>query len=259
MKFKNRIKQLKELTCNRSVTTKNASLYLMITIPIIINSLVVSGLIAYFSSQQNHKQVNNIVDNYTDSISDRLFSHLDNSEAIKDISYNNQKVQLFSQVLNKYLAQLNFEFSTKLIVINKDGSIVASNFIKSENRSSFTAQDVVNYLQQKIRTFSNPNQTQQFSFEINQQYFVGQVTPWQNKELGLNLLVIVAVSKSELVSSSVENRNDPKLRYLTYLLPSTLLGILNYIWITSLIKDSSQSISEMGLLGTKPIKNPINK
>ena len=246
MKLKNRIKQLIKSIHKPSLGINNISLYLIILMPIIVNPLATDWLTQYFLIQQNSKNINKNVGNHADNISDRLLFHLNNSPQIKDISVDNHQNQLVSQILNKYLTQIDLDFSAKVIVINEDGLIIASNFQEINNKSSFAIQDVLIYLQQKFDSFSKINKAQQFDFKIKQNFLFGQITPWQSKALGLNGLVVVIIPKTEMIDQSDEQRSL-RLRYLTYLSSTAFLGILTCIWITRLIK-LNQSTSAIGLL-----------
>ncbi|HEY9767339.1 MAG TPA: response regulator [Coleofasciculaceae cyanobacterium] len=204
--------------------------------PIIANPLATDWLTQYFSIQQNSKNINKNVGNHADNISDRLLFYLNNSPQIKDISADNRQNQLLSQILNKYLTQADLDFSAKVIVINEDGLIIASNFREINNKSSFASQDVLIYLQQKFDSFSKINKAQQFDFKIKQNFLFGQVTPWQSKALGLNGLIVAIIPKTELMIDQSDEQRSLRLRYLTYLSSTVFLGILTCIWITRLIK-----------------------
>lgn len=261
MKLKNRIKQLIKSIHKPRLGINNISLYLIILMPIIVNPLATDWLTQYFLIQQNSQNINKNVGNHAENISDKLLFHLDNSPEIKDISADNRQNQLLSQILNKYLTQIELDFSAKVIVINEDGLIIASNFQEINNNPSFAIQDVLIYLQQKFDSFSKINKAQQFNFKIKQNFLFGQVTPWQSKALGLNGLVVVIIPRTELMIDQLDEQRSLRLKYLTYLSSTVFLGILTCIWITRLIKSNqlNQSTSAIGLPHNHPDNQQIAK
>ncbi len=248
MKLKNQIKKLIKGIHKPRLGIKNISLYLIILMPIIANPLAIDWLTQYFSTQQNYKNISDNVGNHTENISDRLLFYLDNAAEIQNISSDREPNQLLSEILNRYLTQIDLDFSAKVVVINEDGLIIASNLEQIDNRSSFAIQDVLIYLRQKFESLDNINNAQQFSFKIRQHFLFGQVTPWQSEALGLNGLVVVMIPQTELMLDESVQQSNLRRKYLIYLSSTAFLGILTCIWITRLIKSQSNQLTSMNEL-----------
>jgi signal transduction histidine kinase/CheY-like chemotaxis protein len=239
MKFKKRIKQLENIKSKIQMKRSKRSLYLLIVLTASFNSLATFGILEYSLTQDNNKIINQIGNSYTKKVSDRILLHLDSTEAAIKPKSKNLQTQSFKQLLDNYLSQINLGYSLETALIAQDGSIIGSNLDKTGANSVITDQNIWSYLQPKLNTFSNSklNQPRKFSFKINQQRFLAQVTPWQSQTLGLSWLV-VSIPQSELAISSVdENYSRSKYEYVIYLLSAIVLGILNYGWLTLLIKN----------------------
>ncbi|MGF1587760.1 MAG: response regulator [Pleurocapsa sp.] len=243
MKLKNRIKQLIKGIHKPGLGIKNLSLYLIILMPIIVNPLAIDWLTQYFVTQQNSKNISENVGNHAENISDRLLFYLNNSAEIQKISSDQPKNQLLSEILNRYLTQIDPDFSAKVVVFNEDGLIIASNFEQIGDRSSFAIQDVLIYLRQKFDSFNNINKAQQFSLKIRQNFLFGQVTPWQSQALDLNGLVVVMIPRTELMLDESAQQSSQRLKYLIYLSSTVVLGTLTCIWINRLIKSNSNQLT----------------
>ena len=239
MKFRNSLKQLANSLNKPNLIIEKSWLYLIILGAIIINPLVIDSLTRYFSGKQAPIKQNNLVSHQVKKVNQRVFSFLDNSAKNSNSNFNPQKSnsQLLPQQLDRYLIQIERDFLTKVVILDRNGSIIASNFSKAEDESASIARNFITQIRGELQLL-NINQAQQFNFENAQGRFVAQATPWQNNALGLNGLVVVAVP----VESSVVQRSDRKLRYSIYLLSTTLCGLFACIGIAQLTKDLSQQL-----------------
>ncbi|MEM9510876.1 MAG: response regulator, partial [Cyanobacteria bacterium P01_E01_bin.35] len=208
--------------------------------PILCNSLATIALIEYFWDLENKENINNVIDIQVENISDHLLLRLDNFKVAKDITFKELKVQIVSQMLEKYLSEIDIDYLVKVAIINQNGSIIASNFRKSKAKSALDDQAILTYLQPRFSNFSHLNQPKALSFKIRQQDFLGQVTPWPNQELDSNWLMLVVIPKSELGISSTAEHHDLLSKHFLYILPIILLGLLTYVWIILVINNLNQ-------------------
>lgn len=219
----------------------NRSLYLLILLISSLNSVAALGTAEYFGARNNHKIVNQIANSYTEKISDRLLSHLDSNEAAIDPNSKASQVQSLERRLDRYLSELDLDYTLKIAVIDPNGSIISSNLEKVKANSQITDQNLRHYFPLNLNIFSDFNQAYKFSFKIKQERFLGQATPWQSQTLGLSWLV-VTIPESELATGSVdENSLSSQHAYVIYLLSAIALGILNYAWFTFFIKKQNGS------------------
>jgi signal transduction histidine kinase/DNA-binding response OmpR family regulator len=249
MNFKKRIKQLENLKSKIQMKRSKRSLYLLIMLTTSFNSLAMFGILEYSLTQDKNKIINQIGNNYTKKVSDRILLHLNKTEsAIKPNSVDLQ-AQSFKQQLDNYLSEINLGYSFETALIAQDGSIIGSNLGKAGTNSVITDQNIWSYLQPKLNTSSNSelNRPRNFSFKINQQRVLAQVTPWESQTLGSSWLV-VTIPESELAIGSVdENYWQSKYQYLIYLLSAIVLGVLNYGWLTLLIRNKNLETKQHNL------------
>lgn len=240
MKFKRGIKQLKKGISHPYLETRNIWLHLVIFILIITNSLGAVGLLKYFSSKQNNKDIDRIADSYTQNISDRLLIHLDNSQKTNKVDLTDPKIGLSSQVLNEYLSKINIGLSAKVIIINQDSSIIASNFEESKTKSALSDQDILIHLQQKLDKLSDLDRPQKLNLTVKQQDLSTRVIPWINQESGQDFLVVITLPKSELLIDSPETENNLSSQ-VAYLLSTIILGLLTYAGTIAVFQKLNQS------------------
>ncbi|MGD1919886.1 MAG: hybrid sensor histidine kinase/response regulator [Pleurocapsa sp.] len=227
MKFKLVVIQLKLGISYPYVETRNIWLHLVIFILIITNSFLAVGLLKYFSFRQNNKDTDRFANSYALNVSDRLLMGLDSFQKADRADFADPKIALSSQVLNDYLSKINTDLSAKVAIIDRNGSIIASNFEESPSESALSDQDILIHLQQKLSNLSALEQPRQLSLNVKQQDFLSQVIPWITQELGQDFLVIVTLPKSELLVYSPEEENNLSSR-LAYLFSTIFLGLLTY-------------------------------
>jgi signal transduction histidine kinase/DNA-binding response OmpR family regulator len=252
MKFENKIKQLENIRSKIQMKKSNRFLYLSIVLTTSLNSLATFGIIEYFTARSNNEIVTQIANSYTQKISDRLLSHLDSTEAAIDPDSKTPQVQSFEQRFNGYLSKLDLSYSLKIALIDPDGSIIVSNLSKVAANSIVSdrvsnqvkEQNIWHHFPLKLNSFSDLNQPYKFSFKIKQQRFLGQATPWQSQKLGLSWLVVI-IPQSELGISPVDaNYLNSKYALVVCVLPAVILGVLNYAWLTLLIKNQNESLEQ---------------
>jgi signal transduction histidine kinase/CheY-like chemotaxis protein len=254
MNFTKRIKQLENIKSKIQMKRSKRSLYLLIMLTTSFNSLAMFGILEYSLTQDQNKIINQIGNNYTKKVSDRILLHLNSTESAIKPNSDDLPAQSFKQRLDNYLSKINLGYSLETAVIAQDGSIIGSNLGKAGANSVITDQNIWSYLQPKLDTLSNSklNQPRNFSFKINQERFLAQVTPWQSQTLGFSWLV-VTISQSELAIDSVdENYWQSKYQYVIYLLSAIVLGILNYGWLTLLSRNHNSEKEQHNLPNFNP-------
>lgn len=245
MRFKKKIRQSKERKTKLLSDRKTIPLWLIIIMPFILNIVATVSIVKYFSVSKEQKNIDNgnsIVNKSIANIRDRVFLHLYNFWETNDTIPQEQKAQLLPKVVNRYLQQLDVGFSATALIINRNGSIIASTYRLQGKMLSAATQDTLTYLNQRFNNFSDIQNVQRFSFG-GKHPIIGQIAPWKDNELGLDWLVIVTIPKSELNINSLVDSNQWKWNYLAYLLPANFLGILIYVWITIYIKNLSKTAS----------------
>ena len=245
MRFKNKIRQSKERKNKLLSGKKTIPLWLIIIMPFILNIVATVSVIEYFSISKEQKKIDNansIVNKSVANIRDRVFLHLYNFLETNDTIPPEQKAQLLPKVVNRYLQQLDVGFSATALIINRNGSIIASTYRLQGKMLSTATQDTLTYLNQRFDNFSDIKDVQRFSFG-EKQPILGQIAPWRDNELGLDWLVIVTIPESELNINPLLDSNQWRWKYLVYLLTANFLGILIYVWIAFYIKNLSKTAS----------------
>jgi signal transduction histidine kinase/CheY-like chemotaxis protein len=266
VKFNNLINQLKQRNKQLLVRSGNLPLYLAISVPLALNISLAVGSFAYFSARQAEMTINEIASKSSVSLSDRLMARLYNYVETTEIEEENRQAQIVNQTGN-YVQQISVGFAAKVIIIDKQGSIIASNYERQNNNFALATQDILNYLKKRFSNFSEIEQMQSFSFQTRQQHILVRVIPWRDRGLGLDWLTIVTIPKSELIERDDEifspsrietsslaagQRGTPQdllsnwklsrsnqlwKQYLAYLLPTVVSGIIIYFWLNLVIKN----------------------
>ncbi|MGF1541369.1 MAG: hybrid sensor histidine kinase/response regulator [Pleurocapsa sp.] len=215
-------------------------LYLAIAIPLVFDIAVTISLIKYFPPRQAEITIHKLVNRVSGNLGDRTRDHLYNYLGTRKIKTQNYQAEIASQTAN-YLQQIDLDLSTKIIIIDKQGEIIASNYHRQEDKSSLTTQDILSYLRKQFGNFSEIEKVELFSYETKQQRIWGRVTPWQEEQLGLDWLAIVTIAESELttISSSIEQSDQLLPQYLAYLLPTIVSGIIIYLLVSLFIKNQT--------------------
>ncbi len=240
MRSKNQTKPIKQLKSKLFQDLNSIPLCLVTIVPFILNIFVTVSLVEHSFSRPTQKKIEDLVKKSSSSINNSLSSHLDSYLETVKTSSNELNEQILSQTAINILQQIDVQYPIKAMIVGKNGSIIASNNQQQGNMLSPTSQETLIYLQKRYNNFSDIKQIQQFNFGEQQQRIWGQITPWQDNELGLNWLVIVTFPESEFKINPAQEKNKLRLEYLAYLLPTTLLGVITYIWITRIINHLSK-------------------
>ncbi len=183
--------------------------------------------------------------------------------------HNNQQeiigvlnIDLFLSNISDFLSQLEVSPSSKIFIIERDGTIIAKstsdkpwtrlngetqrmNILDSPNP---LIEQAAQFLQQNFGDFHSIKNEQSLVFQFqnpssgnkhHERSFI-QVTPWQD-ELGLDWLVVVAVPESDFMAQINANTRTTILLCLAALAVATLLGIYTARWISQPILRISQA------------------
>lgn len=242
MGFSNRIKNLKQGKSKLLLKMSRMPLYWIVIVPFMLNILATVSLIEYFSARHTQNNRHNIIDRASIESNKRLYSYLYNRVENSETSDK----QNFSptQAVNDYLQQAEVDVAAKIIIFNKNGLVIASNYNQQGNLSSISTEKILNNLKQQLGNFKDIDRSEQFSLTIDRQSILGQLTPWQDRNLGIDWLTLAIVPESELAAID-ETQPFPQWRqkYLAILLPITILGIVIYIWIALYIRRLSKTAS----------------
>lgn len=245
MRFKNQTRQSKERKTKLLLDKKTIPLWLIIIMPFILNIVATVSIVEYFFVSKEQKNIDNgnsIVNKSVANIRDRVFLHLYNFWETNDTIPREQKAQLLPKVINRYLQQLDVGFSATTLIINRNGSIIASTYRLQDKMLSAATQDTLTYLNQRFDSFSDIKDVQRFTFG-EKHPILGQIAPWKDNELGFDWLVIVTIPESELNINPFVDSYNWRWKYLVYLLSANFLGILIYVWIAFSIKNLSKTAS----------------
>jgi signal transduction histidine kinase/ActR/RegA family two-component response regulator len=177
-------------------------------------------------------------------------------------------VDLLLSAMGELLRQINLSPSAKIVVLERDGNIIASsvaeplyqtvagkterlNIAHSRNPALKAA---VEQLQVQYGSLQTLNQAQQLKFKWAGEHQYAQVTPWQDGH-GLNWLVVVTVPESDFMGQIQANTRTTVLLCLLALCGAILLGLMTSRWITQPIlnlQQASQAIASGQLDQTLP-------
>ena len=219
------LKRLKQHR-NKFSDLDNLPISVITIVPFALHILVTICTIEYFCVARDRTITQNAVT--TSSIkSDRVFSRLDNY--LDDSSSVPQKLNPSSiENLNNFLQQLRSDIPglTEVVIQEKDGSIVTE-----LSRARLQADlDPYSQLDSKLDR------------SIVEKKIVRQIPVDDNRDW----LVTVAMQTPVSSINNVRSPNQIRLQYLSYLLPTTLLGIAACIWL-------KRSLNSAG--ATTPIQN----
>ncbi len=225
----------------------------VIAIPLVLNIWVTVGSIKYFSARQAEMTMNDITRQSSTDISDRILAHLYNYVETTDVDGENRQAQIANQTAN-YLQQISVSFAAQVVVIDKQGRIIASNHDGQKNKFSLATQDILNYLRERLSNFSEIEEVKSFSFKTKQQRILVRIIPWQDRRLDLDWLAIVTIPESELTIDSLAKSDQLWRQYLAYLLPTMVLGIIIYCWLSWVIKNQLDRATKEPNSGLQEVK-----
>ena len=196
-------------------------------IPFVLQVFVTIGIVEYFAVRNLGKNADLESDRTLNDASQSVLSNLnkylesaDSEELDRIDSQSNLADRKLNRKLNILLQQLKSETPfDEIALVRKNGSIVASSYALPKLQ---------------LVSGSNARQIQNFSL-VRGNKIVGQIAPLSdnqsNKQLREPLQVAVIVQQSE--------QNKLRIRYLSYLLATTILGILICLWLEHSMRNSS--------------------
>jgi signal transduction histidine kinase/DNA-binding response OmpR family regulator len=104
MKFKDRIKRLTSIKSKVQTKNSNRSWFLLIVLPIALNSLAIFGILEYLSAQKDPRTINHVGDRPALPI-------LDTAEAKIKVKLNHPQLQFLEQGIYKYWSEINYLLS----------------------------------------------------------------------------------------------------------------------------------------------------
>ena len=208
----------------------NLPLSLVAIVPFTLHILVTVCLFEYFLISRARIADNKAVQPLTET-SDRVFSRLDNylddSGSIPQESASNSL-----EDLNSFLLQLKLDVPeiTEVVIQEQNGQIVF------ELDYTTTPQ---------IKSSLNNSQSSLESSQAIVERTVTRSIPVGNDSM--NLLVTIAMQTPMAFDDRASNISRIRLQYLGYLLPTTLLGVLTYMWLERSLRSSLEESPEQNL------------
>jgi signal transduction histidine kinase/CheY-like chemotaxis protein len=251
MRLRNLIKRLKY--------PRSIPLYLVTIVPLIVHIGITLNLVNYFTFRREQQITQNLANQSSESIRDRVFPRLDNYPEPLDNQPDSQETKSFVNNVNNLLPQIDVPYLANVILIDNKGSILASNHRQQD--SKLTEEDAITSLERRFPNLTQIKKPENFNFAIKQEQFLAQAIPWQNSKLNENYLLIVTIPKSEL--TSILNQQPEQLwqKHLVYLLPTTLLAVISYMWLAHIINKLSKNARAIaqGQLNVTIKKAPITE
>jgi signal transduction histidine kinase/CheY-like chemotaxis protein len=231
--------RLKDLNLNKRLTYPiSIPLCLVTVVPLIVHVGIILNLVDYFSLRREQQITQNIAEQSSTSIGDRVFPRLDNYLKPINAKPDGQQTEDFVNNVNDFLPQIDVPYSANVILINNDGSILASNHSQQDRR--LTAQDAITSLQRRFPNLTEIKKPEKFNFATGQKQFLAQAIPWQHSKLDENYLLLVTIPKSEL--TPIFNQQPGEWQdSLAYLLPTTFLAAITYLWFAHIIEKLSKN------------------
>lgn len=182
-------------------------------------------------------------------------------------------VDLLLSGISQFLQQIDLSPSAKIMVLERDGNIIASSTSKplitvvngTVERLNITNGQINNGLDPVLKTavqqvtknfgaLAQLNQPQQIEFKQEGERHFAQITPWKDNR-GLDWLVVVTVPESDFMAEINANTQMTILLCLTALGLATILGMFTSRWIAQPIlnfRQASQAIANGQLDQTVP-------
>jgi PAS domain S-box-containing protein len=173
--------------------------------------------------------------------------------------------------ISDFLTQLNVSRSGKILILERDGKLVAGSSLnpfvinqgQAERIQTATSADLLTrtttqFLLTKFGDLTKIQQTQQLEFNLpdgTRQFL--QVTPWKDR-YGLDWLIIVVVPEAEFMGQIQENTKTTVQLCLLALVAAIAFGLVTSRWITQPIFQlnwAAKEIAHGNLAQTVPVKN----
>uniref|UniRef100_A0ACD5H3F5 HAMP domain-containing protein n=1 Tax=Desertifilum tharense IPPAS B-1220 TaxID=1781255 RepID=A0ACD5H3F5_9CYAN len=163
-------------------------------------------------------------------------------------------VDLILSQISEFLQTLEVSPGSKIFIIERDGSIVASSSLEKpfrleegipERLSLLDSQEPLiqatgRYLLQEFNNFYQIQDQQLLQFRIDRERQFVQVSPWRD-EWGLNWLIVVVVPESDFMGQIYANTRVTILLCISAFGVSIAMGILTTRWIIRPILQVSQA------------------
>jgi signal transduction histidine kinase len=184
-------------------------------------------------------------------------------------------VDLILSQIGDFLKQIQFSPSTKIYIIERDGSLVAHSetdlpykIVKGQPKRIQTSESSnplikasTQHLLQEYQSLKNIKQATQTEFFLEGERHFVQVTPWQDK-LGLDWLIVITVPESDFMAQINANTRTTILLCLGALAVATLLGWYTSRWISRpiyILSEAAKTLAQgdlnqqVAVKGTKEI------
>jgi signal transduction histidine kinase/DNA-binding NarL/FixJ family response regulator len=163
-------------------------------------------------------------------------------------------VDLSLSQIGEFLRSLEVASTGQTYIVERNGMLVASStseqpFIKEKakpqrllaaNSKELLIRSTADYLHRKYGNLNKITENFQLNFDIAGQLHWVKITPFTDK-LGLDWLIVVVVPESDFMAQIHANNRTTILLCLAALFASTLLGLLNSLWISKPIQRLSQA------------------
>jgi signal transduction histidine kinase len=168
-------------------------------------------------------------------------------------------VDLILSQIGDFLNQIHISPSTKIYIIERDGSLVAGSGtglpykmvagqpqrIQTVNSSNPIVKATTQNLLQKYESLDKINQALQTEFFFDGERQFVQVTPWQDK-LGLDWLIVITMPESDFMAQINANTRTTIILCLGALGVAIVLGWYTSRWITRpiyLLSEASKAVA----------------
>ena len=213
-------------------------------LPFVLQVFVTIGIVEYFTVRNLGKNADvEIAPTLNDASQEVLLDlnkYLENAKPENLDKIYSEPNQLADRKLNDLLQQLESKTPfDRIALVRKNGSIVAggydlSNFPANSPQKSVTTRS-------QLVSSSDGGKIQNFSLVTARTRIVGQIASLSDNRLKEQLRVVAIVQQPRTANDTTVEQNKLRIRYLSYLLPTTIVGIFIGLWLEHSIKNSSKS------------------
>lgn len=239
MRFKNLNQKL--------ISSLSIPLYLVVIIPFIVHFGITLNLIEYFSLRREQQITKSLVKQSATDIHDRVSLKLNNYLQPLNIQPTTELSPIVVKNINHLLQQTDIPYTAKIILLDQNGSILASNYLQGDKMLSATYQEIITALQGRFKHLRQIKKTEEIKYSIYQEQFLTQVIPWRNSKLDENYLLIVSIPTTQLANVINPQAESLWQESLAYLLPTILLWIITYLGLTRIIGNFSTTRQSLQL------------
>ncbi|BAZ44719.1 histidine kinase [Chondrocystis sp. NIES-4102] len=231
MRFKNLNQKL--------ISSLSIPLYLVIIVPLLVHFGITLNLVEYFSLRREQQITKSLVNQSATDIRDRVSLKLNNYLQPLNIQPTTELSPIVVKNINYLIQQTDIPYTAKIILLDQNGSILASNYPQGDKMLSATYQEIITALQGRFKHLRQIKKTEEIKYNIYQEQFLTQVIPWRNSKLDENYLLIVSIPTTQLANVINLQAQSPWQESLAYLLPTILLWIITYIGLAQIIGNFS--------------------